>query len=180
MRKVLVLGAMALAFLLSSPALLADPITYTPGAASPAPEISLLSVSASNTPYVGRGAEQVGSSRWVADASQFASGSTLQSILTEHGVKEVVAFRSSFSLSQGLSSLSAEQKQGAMTFTGAGRLPFQQLLLLPGNAQVATTQTRVGTRNIPVLANPEPASLLLLGTGIAAIGFGRRRRPTAD
>ena len=66
------------------------------------------------------------------------------------------------------------QNQGyALSFTQFGRAPFQQLLTVTkdGTANPLTTTT---PRSITAL--PEPTTLLLLGSGLAVIAAGLRKR----
>jgi PEP-CTERM motif len=51
-----------------------------------------------------------------------------------------------------------------------GRIPFQQLLIVsPGGN---------GNNSSPLSQIPEPASLILIGTGLAALGIGMKKRKT--
>ncbi|MFN7928613.1 MAG: PEP-CTERM sorting domain-containing protein [Blastocatellia bacterium] len=66
------------------------------------------------------------------------------------------------------------QNQGyTLSFSSFGRAPFQQLLLATkdGNVNAITTTT-----SRPVTALPEPTTLLLLGSGLAALAAGLRKR----
>ncbi len=49
-----------------------------------------------------------------------------------------------------------------------GRIPFQQLLIVSPKGTEASS--------MPTAQLPEPASLILLGTGLAALGFGMKKR----
>lgn len=49
-----------------------------------------------------------------------------------------------------------------------GRIPFQQLLIVSPNG--------IENSSLPSAQLPEPASLILIGTGLAALGFGMKKR----
>jgi PEP-CTERM motif len=51
-----------------------------------------------------------------------------------------------------------------------GRIPFQQLLI------VSTAGNNSSSSSAPVAQLPEPASLILIGTGLAALGMGMRKK----
>ncbi len=50
-----------------------------------------------------------------------------------------------------------------------GRIPFQQLLIV-------STAGNGSSSSSPVAQLPEPASLILIGTGLAALGIGMRKK----
>ncbi len=54
-----------------------------------------------------------------------------------------------------------------------GRVPYQQLLIVANEKSNNLVQGRVQTSAVP-----EPATLLLLGAGLAIFGFGLRRKNT--
>jgi hypothetical protein len=179
MHRLFSLAVAALALLLSVPAAFADPVVSVPEAASTGGlNFDFLSVQAGGALAGGRGATDggLGGVKWAGEVSQFAPGSSLQAALAGQGVKEVLVLKSSFALSQVVGSLSPQALQGALTFSGPGRLPFQQLLLLPDGAQVVAAMQGRYSRSVPKLNNPEPASLVLFGTGLAALGYRLKRR----
>lgn len=66
------------------------------------------------------------------------------------------------------------QPQGyTLSFSTFGRTPFQQLLMVTKEPSV-TTQPTPNSR--PTTALPEPTTLLLLGSGLAALAAGLRKR----
>lgn len=80
---------------------------------------------------------------------------------------EIMGF-SSTSAAQAAASLL--QNQGySLSFSSFGRAPFQQLLMVSKDGKVNSSTT---TSSRPVTALPEPTTLLLLGSGLAALAAG--------
>ena len=84
---------------------------------------------------------------------------------------EVMAFTSTSSANAAASLL--KNTGYSLSFSHFGRVPFYQILMITkdGNANSLTP-----TSNSPVTTLPEPATLILLGSGLAVLAAGLRKR----
>lgn len=84
---------------------------------------------------------------------------------------EILAFTSTFSAQQAASLMNSPGN--SLSFAPFGRVPYYQTLTI---ANTASTTPLTQQPNRPVASLPEPATLLLLGTGLAALAAGLRKR----
>ena len=116
-------------------------------------------------PYQGRGdnSEAGGlplGARWVGTIS----------IDGNKGTVEVMAFSNTFALQNAASILG--DSGASLSCVQFGRIPFQQMLTIAPFAQSNSFNQNTN----PVASLPEPATLMLLGTGLAALAAGLRKR----
>jgi PEP-CTERM motif len=85
---------------------------------------------------------------------------------TSNGDVKTYAFGNTFDLLNATTLLS--DNTVSLSSVSFGRIPFQQLLIVTsrGNDPSST----------PISQVPEPASLILIGTGLAALGMGMKRK----
>ncbi len=117
-------------------------------------------------PYQGRGdnSEAGGlplGARWVGTISVDGSKS---------GNVEVMAFSNTFALQNAISILG--DSGASLSCVQFGRIPFQQMLTIAPFGQ----SNSFNQNSNPVASLPEPATLTLLGTGLAALAAGLRKR----
>lgn len=84
---------------------------------------------------------------------------------------EVMAFTSTAAVNNAATLMSSSG--GSLSFASFGRVPFYQVLTLTN--QVATNSL-TQTTSSPTASLPEPATLTLLGAGLAALAAGLRKK----
>lgn len=120
----------------------------------------------SSEPYQGRGdnSEAGGlplGARWVG---------TIAIDGHKGGNIEVMVFNNTFALQKAVSILG--DSGASLSCVQFGRIPFQQMLTIAPFAQSNSFNQNTN----PVASLPEPATLTLLGTGLAALAAGLRKR----
>lgn len=84
---------------------------------------------------------------------------------------EFLAFTSTYSANTAASLM--QNNGNSLSFGGFGRVPFYQLLMVTNDLNVNSLKTNT-SRSATTL--PEPTTLVLLGSGFAALAAGLRRK----
>ncbi len=87
---------------------------------------------------------------------------------TSSGDIKTYAFSNTFDLLNATTLLS--DTTVSLSSVSFGRIPFQQLLIVTSRGNDPSSA--------PISQVPEPASLILIGTGLAALGIGMKRKKT--
>lgn len=110
-----------------------------------------------------------GPERQINDATQALGARWSQIGQTAH--TDLMGFTSTFAANNAAQLLS--NNNNSLSFASFGRVPYYQMLTITN--QLSTTSNKA-TPSSPSASLPEPASLTLLGAGLAALAVGLRKR----
>ena len=93
------------------------------------------------------------------------------SLLDQTGNAALLAFTSTFAANNARQLMAG--KSNSLSFSNFGRVPFYQVLALTNDV---TSNSANKTSANPTASLPEPATLVLLGAGLAALAAGLRKK----
>ena len=143
----------------------------TPILAGPITDTSLSLSSLINNPNVTAPTVETNSTQPIPNRATSANGMPAGTRdYTSNGDVKTYAFGNTSDLLNATTLLS--DSTVSLSSVSFGRIPFQQLLIVTSRGNDPSSN--------PVSQVPEPASLILIGTGLAALGMGMKRKKARE